>query len=54
MDPQVVSSESPTLLWSVSEEPEGVADGKQAELFRIHAAQEWSGIREDDLQISDT
>jgi DNA modification methylase len=29
-------------------------NGKQAELFRIHAGQDWSGIRDDDLPISDT
>jgi DNA modification methylase len=32
----------------------GPVDGKQAELFRIHAGQDWSGIRDDDLPISDT
>lgn len=31
-----------------------LVEGKQAELFRIHAAQAWSSIREDDLEIDDT
>ena len=39
---------------AASSEPEELIEGKQAELFRIQASQDWSTIREDDLAVDDT